>query len=690
MVTSILLLSHDTDGTKMTTQIPPYVAPYKPVPQVTPLTYRDGITMLKKLELLQRYINKELVPFVNDNMEQLGDDFETQANALIEAVNAAIDMVINDSVEVQDPVVAELVANATSATNDAIEALNAAIMNNAASATRVITDGLYAGKGTAVIAATDYGVIGDGVTLNTTALQNAINAATIYGKAGVVKLPLGVILTGAITIPQNVSLVGAGKHLSIIKQSGTPAWLVTAAGTITPDVTVLTATASFGDSVLTVGSTASLAVNDLIVLHDSVSYTTTDSTYKSGEMFRIKEITSATQVTVWGVVRGSWGTANGQYTAANAARISKINPKRGITIADLSFEGDSSSTTGMLLAQWASKVTVRNVDVIKSGSYGIRFDGVYMGEIRGYSASDLTDNLPNLNVGYAIAVTGPSEKITVNGAQVSRARHGFTTMGGQYGFPHDVMVTAMNVTDCTVAGIDNHAAGEDISIVGNIVSQCAGGITTRARGVTISGNRISKIPTGHGINVAELNLKNIVIKGNTVEDIITGGHGIVVGAPCANLTIEDNTVSRVGADGIRVDAGSTSVLIDRNTVRNVGMAVVNRNHIAPATTSGSPATPATSGWFMTHNTLIQDAGVGSANRAIDTNGGSLTNAYVALNMCAGTFVSQPFNNTNPFGMLNRQIGQAPPTITGAKGGNAALTSVIARMVSDGLVVDGTT
>src|SRR6187431_3400117 len=66
-VMSISLLSHDMDGGKMTTPIlPPYVPPFKPVPQVTPFTYRDGVTMLKKLDGLGSYINKVLVPFVND------------------------------------------------------------------------------------------------------------------------------------------------------------------------------------------------------------------------------------------------------------------------------------------------------------------------------------------------------------------------------------------------------------------------------------------------------------------------------------------------------------------------------------------------------------------------------------------------------------------------------------------------
>lgn len=176
-------MSHDLDGIKMTI-LPPYEAPYKPVPQVTPFTYRDGITMLKKLELLQRYINRELVPFVNDNMEELGDAFETQVNALIEAVNAAIDMVINESIEVQDDVVA-------------------GIFDNAVSDTRAITDALYAAKSVEATVAShtteigenttglanihtrvdrlarhvkDFGAIGDGVANDTAALQTAINS----------------------------------------------------------------------------------------------------------------------------------------------------------------------------------------------------------------------------------------------------------------------------------------------------------------------------------------------------------------------------------------------------------------------------------------------------------------------------------------------------------------------------------
>lgn len=104
--------------------LPPYSGPGEnPSPQISPLTYRDGITLLKKLDWINRWINRELVPFVNDNFKGVADRFTADVNNLINAVNDAVNQVIGNSITVQDPVVKALLENNTSATRVALNAI---------------------------------------------------------------------------------------------------------------------------------------------------------------------------------------------------------------------------------------------------------------------------------------------------------------------------------------------------------------------------------------------------------------------------------------------------------------------------------------------------------------------------------------------------------------------------------------
>ncbi len=93
-----------------------YVAPFKPLNNITPFTYRDGLSYLEVLEDMRDYVNNTLVAYVNDNFNELGDEFETQVNVLITQVNAAIDAVINSSIEAQDSVVEGIFQDEDSAT----------------------------------------------------------------------------------------------------------------------------------------------------------------------------------------------------------------------------------------------------------------------------------------------------------------------------------------------------------------------------------------------------------------------------------------------------------------------------------------------------------------------------------------------------------------------------------------------
>lgn len=65
--------------------------------------------------------------------------------------------------------------------------------------------------------ALDFGVVGDGTTNDTAALQAAINAST----GGVLYLPAGVYLCSTLSLVANFTLVGAGQNNTIIRSNGT-------------------------------------------------------------------------------------------------------------------------------------------------------------------------------------------------------------------------------------------------------------------------------------------------------------------------------------------------------------------------------------------------------------------------------------------------------------------------------------
>jgi hypothetical protein len=105
--------------------IPPYVYGYQPYTNITPFTYRDGATFLEIFEGAILYLNGTVIPFINNNFSEFDDEFTADMNTLITQVNADIaaltkyvddtmTAVINDSIQVQDPVMAGILANPAS------------------------------------------------------------------------------------------------------------------------------------------------------------------------------------------------------------------------------------------------------------------------------------------------------------------------------------------------------------------------------------------------------------------------------------------------------------------------------------------------------------------------------------------------------------------------------------------------
>lgn len=74
----------------MFTPIPPYVPGYPATPNITPFTFRDGLTYLLRLELLTVYINKTLIEEVDEAYQMLAQAFSAAVNSLIEEVNTKL------------------------------------------------------------------------------------------------------------------------------------------------------------------------------------------------------------------------------------------------------------------------------------------------------------------------------------------------------------------------------------------------------------------------------------------------------------------------------------------------------------------------------------------------------------------------------------------------------------------------
>src|SRR5699024_8576079 len=207
---------------------------------------------------------------------------------------------------------------------------------------------------------------------------------------------------------------------------------------------------------------AQLAPGDYIILHDPVTpyYSTT---YFSGEMLRVRSVDGAV-INLDTIVRGAVNNAR-TYPAIDT-KIEKVNFVNNVGVSDLTIDGGGTTVSGSFIRfENASNVSINNV-TLQNGAgstfnalncLGVTFTG---STVRNLSEQD-TSNGP----GYGVALSGACEGVVIDGNHFERLRHGVTTIGNEYGQPHNVVISNNTVSVAGInQGLDTHQAGEDILI----------------------------------------------------------------------------------------------------------------------------------------------------------------------------------------------------------------------------------
>ena len=94
-------------------------------PNIAPFTIRENPTFLHILESMRAWISNTLVPYVNENVAGIADSWNENAIEIVNAFNAEIDRLIlemaENAIELQDPVMSELLVTLTSETRIALD-----------------------------------------------------------------------------------------------------------------------------------------------------------------------------------------------------------------------------------------------------------------------------------------------------------------------------------------------------------------------------------------------------------------------------------------------------------------------------------------------------------------------------------------------------------------------------------------
>jgi len=339
-------------------------------------------------------------------------------------------------------------------------------------------DGTFPNR-TGVNVKTAFSAVGDGVTNDTAAIQNALAYVNTSPDVKMVYFPAGTyLITSAIELPANVTIRGEvdanGNNLAKLKFNHNNAWAdsLTFHGSAGP--TQAMSAANMHDTQITVTDGSVFAVGDFAEVwqDDDPSWDYADS--NSWAVHCERQVVKITAVS--GNVLTLEQELRANYVAGRYPEIRKITPKTGVGILNLNIErADPADPAGgsLIHCEFAANCLIQGVDSYKCDqrhvelydSTKITITGCYFHEAYGYGGG---------GSGYGVEPSCGSGEVRVENNIFRKLRHAMLMQWGSngnvFGYNYSREATRTELFSTLAADIASHGNRPYANLMeGNIV-----------------------------------------------------------------------------------------------------------------------------------------------------------------------------------------------------------------------------